>query len=58
MDEFIHWPKPYLPKLQGMTSNIGLTFNVGDTLPRFTISMSKTTEIGDTKYHIKCSKHN
>ena len=31
--------------LQGTTNNIGLTFSVGDTTPRFTIG------IGDTKYH-------
>ena len=75
MDEFIHWPKPYLllsttydeillwmieiwmkihlvsdnnrntvnlyppQKNQGMTNNVGLTFSVGDTIPRFTISI-------------------
>ena len=35
--------------LQGMTNNVGLAFSVGDTTPRFTIS------IGDTKYHIQCN---
>ena len=74
VDEFIHWPKPYLllsitcneilswmieiwmkkhlvsdsscnivnlvmtQKLQGMTNNVGSTFRVGDSVPRFTIS--------------------
>jgi hypothetical protein len=37
--------------LQGMTHNVGLTFSVGDTIPRFTISMSTTIRIGDTKNH-------
>ena len=83
MDEYIHWPKPYLllsatcdemlswminiwmknylvrdsncntanlhsppPKKkqktkQGMTNNVGLTFSVGDTIPRFTISIEQ-----------------
>ena len=76
MDEFIHWPKPYLPLpetcdkilswmiriwmtvyfvidsicnsvtlypkvLQRMTSNVGLTFSVRDTTPRFIISMEQ-----------------
>ena len=75
MDEFMHWPKPYLllsatfdeilswkieiwikkslgkwqylqhyksitppPRLQEMTNSIGLTFNVGDNIPWFTIN--------------------
>ena len=29
-----------------MTTNVGLTFSIGDNLPQFTI------RIGDTKYHI------
>ena len=78
MDEFIHWPQPYLlllatsdeilswmienwmkillvsdsirntvnllsPKnnLQGMTNNVGLTFSVGGTILRFTISIEQ-----------------
>jgi hypothetical protein len=28
-------------KLQGMTNNVGLTFSVGDTIPRFTISIEQ-----------------
>ena len=28
-------------KLQGMINNIGLTFSVGDTTPRFTISIEQ-----------------
>ena len=33
---------PYSPKiLQGMTNNVGLTFSVGDTIPRFTISIEQ-----------------
>jgi hypothetical protein len=35
-------------KSQGMTNNVGLTFSVVDTTPRF----RKTINISDTKYHI------
>jgi hypothetical protein len=28
-------------KLQGMTNNVGLTFSVGDTIPRYTISIEQ-----------------
>ena len=28
-------------KLQGMTNIVGVTFNVGDTAPRFTISIEQ-----------------
>ena len=31
---------------------LGLTFSVGDTIPLFTIVLSKTIRIGDTKHHI------
>jgi hypothetical protein len=35
-------PKYVIPKkLQGMTNNVGLTFNVGDTLPWFMISIEQ-----------------
>ena len=37
--------------LQGMTNKIGLTFNVADTILRFTISVEQENRIGDTKYH-------
>jgi hypothetical protein len=40
---------------QGVTNNVGLPFSVGDTIPQFTSSVSKTIRIGDTKYHIECS---
>jgi hypothetical protein len=34
--------KYVIPKnLQGITNNVGLTFNVGDTLPRFMISIEQ-----------------
>ena len=35
--------KSTMPKilLQGMTNTIGLTFSVGDTTPRFTISIEQ-----------------
>ena len=92
MDEFIHWPKPYLllsatcdeilssmieiwmrkhlvsdsncntinlefPKnLQGRTKNVGLTFSVGELYGSLQLVMSKTTRIGNTKYHIQCSE--
>ena len=32
---------PPQKKLQGMTNNVGLTFSVGDTIPRFTISIEQ-----------------
>ena len=32
-----------------MTNNIELMFSVGDTTPQFTLSLSKTIEIGDPK---------
>ena len=38
--------------LQGIATNVGLTFSVGDIIPWFTISIEKTIRIGDTKYHI------
>ena len=79
VDEFIHWPKPYLllsatcdellscmieiwmnnhlgqyltviaaleiysllENLQGMMNIVGLTFSVGDTIPRFTNSIEQ-----------------
>ena len=28
-------------KLQGVTNNVGLTFSVADTIPRFTISIEQ-----------------
>ena len=43
-------------KLQGMTNNDGLRFSVGDTIPRFySLLLSKTIRIGDTKCHSWCS---
>ena len=40
-----------------MTDYVGLKFSVGDTIPRFTISVQQDNKIiGDTKYHIQCSK--
>ena len=30
-----------LQKVEGMTNNVGLTFNVGDAMPRFTISIEQ-----------------
>ena len=44
------WLQRY--KLQGMTNNVGLIFNVGDTTPRFIIMLSKTVRIGYTKYQL------
>ena len=40
-----------------MTKNVGLTFSVGDTTPRFTIDIEQDnySRIGDTKYHVQCS---
>jgi hypothetical protein len=38
-----------------MTNNGGLAFCVGDTSPRFTISVEQDNQIGETKYHIHCS---
>ena len=38
-----------------MTNNVRLTFSVGDTTPGFTIALSKTMKIGDTKYNTWCS---
>ena len=35
-----------------MTSNVRLTLSLGDTTPGFTIVLSKTIRIGDTKYNI------
>jgi hypothetical protein len=36
-----------------MTNNVGLTFSVGDTTPRFTNSLlSKTIRIGDTIFSV------
>jgi hypothetical protein len=41
------------PKIsQGIATNVGLTFSVGDTISWFTISIEKTIRTGDTKYHI------
>ena len=31
------------PKAQGMTNNVGLIFNVGDTMLRFTMSIEQDT---------------
>ena len=38
-----------------MSYNVGFTFSVGDTIPRFTISIEQQLEIGDSKFHILCS---
>ena len=36
---------PFSPqKLQGMTTNLGLTFSVGDTIPWFTISIEQDNQ--------------
>ena len=40
-----------LPLVESMANNVGLTFSVGDTTPRFTIVLSKTIRMGDTEYH-------
>ena len=35
-----------------LTLEVGLTFSVGDSIPRFTISIEQDMRIGDTKYDI------
>ena len=37
----VNLQSPPNKKLQGMTNNVGLTFSVGDTIPRFTISIEQ-----------------
>jgi hypothetical protein len=34
-----------------------LAYSISDTIPQFTIIMSKTIRIGGTKYHIYCDSH-
>ena len=40
MDEFIHWPKPYL-LLLATCDEILVAFSVGDTIPQFTIDIER-----------------